>query len=153
MSTNFDTLTNVKADLEGAITAVEPFDEDMDPNHVLSRDREWQIRVKWQVSGLVAPGLGGEWQILVNLESMGEGYEGTLKTESVAVNSVAPSRTLQYEKTITLPKPNTVPNMIAGAYKLVIIITHSNAGGGVTKQTRMAGFYEGRLLEFIDYDL
>ena len=153
MSANFDMLTNVKADLEGAITDVEVFDADLDPNHVLPRNRKWSVRVKWQISGLCAPGLGGDWQIRVNLESMGKGFEGTLKTESVPVNSVAPALTLNYEKTVALPSPDTIADFIAGTYRLVIIITHTNTGGGVTKRTRMAGFYEGHLLEFTDADV
>jgi len=153
MSANFDTLTNVATDLEGEISAVDVFDADLDPNHVLPRDREWNVRVQWKITGLCAPGLGGEWQIRVNLESIGQGFEGTVKQDTLAVNSVAPSQTLNYDKTITLPRPDTVANMIAGTYKLVIIITHTNTGGGVTKRTRMAGFYEGRLLEFTDFDV
>jgi len=60
MSTNFDTLTNVTTDLEGAITNVEVYDVDMDPNHVLPRNRDWYVGVKWQVKGLCAPGLDGD---------------------------------------------------------------------------------------------
>jgi hypothetical protein len=153
MSANFDTLTNVTTDLDGAITSVDVYDADMDPNRVLPRNREWKVRVQWKITGLCAPGLGGKWHIRVNLESMGKGFEGTLKEDTLDVNSIAPSTTLNYDKTITLPKPDSVADFIAGAYKLVIIITHTNTGGGVTKQTRMAGFYEGRLLEFTDSDV
>jgi hypothetical protein len=152
-TTNFDTLTDVAKDLDGEIIEVEVFDKDLDPNHVLQRNLEWSVRVKWQVSGLCAPGLGGDWKIRVNLESMGAGFEGTLKEENEPVNSVAPAATRIYEKTIVLPKPEDVPDLIAGTYKLVIIITHSNTGGGVTKRTRMAGFYEGYLLDFIDAEV
>ena len=153
MSANFDTLTNVKADLEGEILDVDVFDADLDPNHVLPRNREWKVRVKWQIKGLCAPGLGGDWQIRVNLESMGTGFEGTVKQDSLSVNSVPPALTLNYEKTITLPRPDSNPLIIAGTYKLVVIITHTNTGGGVTKRTRMAGFYEGHLIEFVDFDV
>jgi len=153
MSANFDTLTNVATDLEGKITDVDVFDFDLDPNHVLPRDKEWSVRVKWQVSGLCAPGLGGEWQIRVNLESMGGGFEGTIKRDTLAVNSVPPALNLNYDKTIKLPRPDSISRFIAGTYKLVVIITHTNTGGGVTKQTRMAGFYEGHLLEFTDSDV
>ncbi len=153
MSANFDTLTNVKADLEGEILDVDVLDADLDPNHVLPRNREWRVRVKWQIKGLCAPGLGGDWQIRVNLESMGKGFEGTVKQENVPVNSVAPALTLNYDKTVALPRPDSFADFIAGTYKLVIIITHTNTGGGVTKRTRMAGFYEGYLLEFTDFDV
>ncbi|HSJ85772.1 MAG TPA: hypothetical protein VK909_01090 [Anaerolineales bacterium] len=153
MSTNFDTLTNVTTDLEGAITSVQVYDVDMDPNHVLPRNREWYVAVQWQVKGLCAPGLGGDWHIRVNLESMGGGFEGTVKEQIVSVNSIAPALTLNYAETIALPSPNTIGGFNAGAYKLIVIITHTNTGGGVTKRTRMAGFYESYLLEFTDFDL
>jgi hypothetical protein len=153
MSTNFDTLTNVATDLEGAITDVQVYDADMDPNHVLPRNREWYVGVKWQVQGLCAPGLGGDWHIRVNLESMGGGFEGTVKEQIVSVNSIPPALALNYAETIALPRPDSVTNLDAGAYKLIVIITHTNTGGGVTKRTRMAGFYESYLLEFTDFDL
>jgi hypothetical protein len=153
MSTNFDTLTNVKADLEGAITDVDVYDADMDPNHVLPRNREWKVRVKWYVKGLCAPGLGGDWHVRINLESMGKGFEGTVKEEIVSVNSIPPALTLNYDETVALPRPDSISGLSAGAYKLIVIITHTNTGGGVTKRTRMAGFYESYLLEFTDFDL
>ena len=153
MSANFDTLTNVTTDLEGEILDVDVLDADMDPNHVLPRNREWRVRVKWQIKGLVAPGLGGDWQIRINLESMGKGFEGTVKQDSLSVNSVPPALTLNYDKTIILPRPDSISDFIAGNYKLIVIITHTNTGGGVTKRTRMAGFYEGYLLEFVDFDV
>lgn len=147
---NFDTLTDVAKDLSGEILDVAVYDQDMDPNHVLQDNLEWYIRIKWQVSGLCAPGLGGDWNIRVNLESMGTGFEGTLKTQVVPVSDVAPAATRIYETTIKLPKAESIPGLIAGTYKLVLVITHTNTGGGVTKRTRMAGFYEGPLLDFSD---
>jgi hypothetical protein len=153
MSANFDTLTNVTTDLEGAITDVQVYDADLDPNHVLPRSREWKVQVKWFVKGLCAPGLGGDWHIRVNLESMGGGFEGTVKNQTVSVNSVAPALTLNYDETIDLPRPDSIAGFAAGTYKLIVIITHTNTGGGVTKRTRMAGFYESYLLEFTDFDL
>ena len=147
---NFDTLTDVAKDLSGEILEVAVFDKDMDPNHVLQDDLEWYVRIKWQVKGLVAPGLGGDWNIRVNLESMGKGFEGTIKDQNVPVSSAPIATTRTYETTISLPRGEDVPGLIAGTYKLVLIITHTNTGAGATKRTRMAGFYEGPLLDFVD---
>ena len=149
-SSSFDTLTNVVTDLSGEILEVTVLDPDLDPNHVLQNDQEWFVKVRWEVKGLVAPGLGGDWNIRVNLESMGEGFEGTLQKLIVPVSAVAPNLTRTYETTITMPKPETIPNLIPETYKLIVAITHTNTGGGITKRTRMAGFYEGPLLEFVD---
>jgi hypothetical protein len=147
---NFDTLTNVETDLSGEILEVDVYDSDMDPNHVLQDSLEWYVRIKWQVKGLVAPGLGGDWNIRVNLESMGEGFEGTVKNEIVPVSTAPIATTRTYDATITLPKVENLPNFIAGTYKLVLVITHTNTGAAITKRTRMAGFYEGPLLDFVD---
>ena len=146
----FDTLTDVAADLSGEILEVTALDPDLDPNQVLQDDQEWSVKAKWQVSGLCAPGLGGDWKILVKLESIGEGFEGIAQTKDVPVSDVAPGATRTYETTITMPKPIDLPGFIAGTYKMVLVITHSNTGGGVTKRTRMAGFNDGPLLEFVD---
>jgi hypothetical protein len=147
---NFDTLTNVESDLSGEILEVAVTDADLDPNYVLQDDLEWKVRIKWQVKGLVAPGLGGDWNIRVNLESMGEGFEGTVKNEIVPVSEAPIALTRTYERTITAPKMNGFTGFVAGTYKLVLIITHTNTGAAVTKRTRMAGFYEGPLLDFVD---
>lgn len=147
---NFDTLTNVEADLSGEILEVEVYDADMDPNHVLQDDIEWNVRIKWQVKGLVAPGLGGDWHIRVNLESMGEGFEGTAKEQIVPVSDAPIATTRTYETKITVPKIESFLDYVPGTYKLVLIITHTNTGAAVTKRTRMAGFYEGPLLDFVD---
>jgi len=152
-TTNFDTLTNVAADLNGLVNSVEILDADMDPNHVLDRKLPWSVRVKWQISGLCAPGIGGDWTIRVNLESLGAGFEGTLMTVTVPVSDAIPATVRHYDKTISLPKPIATPGLIAGTYKPVIIITHTNTGGGVSKRTRMAGFYEAYMVDFIDADV
>lgn len=152
-TTNFDTLTNVANDLNGQINSVDVYDADMDPNHVLQRNKEWSVKVNWQISGLCAPGIGGDWRIRVNLESMGAGYEGTLKEQLLPVSYTVPAATRVYESTIVLPKPSDVAEFTAGTYKLIVIITHSNTGGGMTKRTRMAGFFESYILEFVDADV
>ena len=146
----FDTLTDVAADLSGEILEVTVLDPDLDPNQVLQDDQEWSVKARWKVSGLCAPGLGGDWKLLVKLESIGEGFEGIAQTKIVPVSDVAPDATRTYETTITMPKPVDLPGFIAGTYKMVLVITHSNTGGGVTKRTRMAGFNDGPLLEFVD---
>jgi hypothetical protein len=149
---NFDTLTDIAKDLSGEILEVEVYDADMDPNYVLQDNLEWNVRIKWQVSGLCAPGLGGDWHIRVILESMGAGFEGIVKEQAEPVSSAAPAATRTYDVTIKLPKPEDVP-LTDGTYKLVLVINHTNTGAGITKRTRMAGFYEGPLLEFVDAEV
>ena len=150
MSTNFETLAKDTTDLDGRINYVQVFDNVPEKNHVLPRNAPWSIKVNWEISGNCAMLVGGDWKVRVTLESMGKGFEGELKAESEPVNSVPPIATRTYEKTIDLPAPDTIPNFIAGAYKLVVVINHSISAGGVTKQTRMTGFYESYLLEFAD---
>jgi len=152
-TTNFDTLTDVAAALNGQINRVDVLDGDMDPNHVLPRNRAWSVKVNWQISGQCAPGIGGDWQVRVNLESLGAGYEGTLMQRTVPVNRAAPNAIRTYDETISLQVPNTVPGLIAGTYKLIVVITHTNTGGGMTKRTRMAGFFESYILDFVDADV
>lgn len=154
MSTlRFDALTDVAADLDGQITEFEVLDADLDPNRVLPLDSEWSVKVNWEISGLCAPGIGGDWVIRVNLESMGEGFEGLLAEEIEPVSNTAPAALRSYERTIALPAPNTFPDLVAGTYRIVVVIGHTNTGGGVTKRTRMAGFIDGELLDFSDAEV
>lgn len=129
--------------LTGAVTALQVFDSGPSPNTVIRRGESWSVKVDWNISGGIAPAIGGEWRVNVLLESMGGGFEGTVATTLIPVSAapVAPIR--NYSATLNIPA-GTPPN--PGVYKLVVAILHQNLG----VPTRMAGFEEAPLVQFYD---
>jgi hypothetical protein len=117
--------------------------EPLAPSTIIETDDDWEVDVNWFIAGLVAPALGGDWDVRLFLESM-DGLNPTQKVGDVKVslNSVPPSTNRKYTAKIKI-KAGTVG---AGLYKLTAAITYSNLGIIL----EMAGFHEGPLMQFID---
>jgi hypothetical protein len=129
--------------LTGALTTLQVFDAGPNPNTVIRRAEAWSVRVEWNISGGIAPAIGGDWRVNVLLESMGGGFEGQVATQIVPVSAAPPAVIRNYSATLNIPG-GLVPQ--AGVYKLVVAILHQNLG----LPTRMAGFEEGPLMQFFD---
>lgn len=129
--------------LSGALTLLQVFDSGPNPNTVVRRAEAWSVRIDWNISGGIAPAIGGDWRVNLLLESMGGGFEGQVATTIVPVSAAPPAFVRNYTTTLNIPG-GTVPTQ--GVYKLVVAILHQN--GGVP--TRMAGFEEGPLVQFFD---
>jgi hypothetical protein len=150
MSLNFDSIDPDSLHLDGAVS-VTVLDKDLTPNHVLERDLPWSIKIDWFIKGVIAPAIGGDWLVTAYLESMGGGFEGQVGPAiSVPVSFAPPTHLRKYTATISVPAgvPTQPVPPQSRAYMLTVTVTHSNTGGGVTLQDKMAGFSEGPLLQF-----
>lgn len=137
--------TEPNMNLTGTVDSLQVFDSGPTPNTIIRRNETWSVQVDWHISGGGLPFIGGQWEVQVLLESYGQGFEGTVGSAILPVNNAAGT----YTVTISMPAAATAPVNTqpgAGAYKLVVLILHSNYG----VQTRMAGFREGGLLHFFD---
>lgn len=134
-------------------------DPDVDPNTVLEIDQDWKVKATWFVdSPNFAYIAGGVWHLAINIESMGQGQEKTLANVDVAGNAPTSFNPLtghmEYEKVVTIPKrdPLVTPPALTinqeGIYKLVLVLTYTNALGLVD---RIAGFHEGLMVQFYDF--
>lgn len=132
--------TNVPALFTGAITNVSVSSPFPDSQLIVDMNQSWTIRVDWNTSGFLAPAIGGTWQVRAFLESMGVGFEG----QAGATALVPASGSLNKSTTITVPPPNTNPQMVPGAYKLVVTLTHVNPN-----PTGIAGYEEGTIVQFV----
>lgn len=129
--------TNAPALFNGAITGViinSPFP---DSQLIIDTRDAWTVTVNWTLSGFLAPAIGGSWQVRAFLESMGGGFEGQAGT---TVTVPAAARTA----VVNVPPANSNPAIIAGAYKLVVTLTHVNPN-----PTGVAGYEEGTIVQFV----
>ena len=140
MPHTFDALDPDPTHLIGVI-GLQVLDPDLNPNRVLQTNLDWNIQVDWNISGMIAGGLGGEWEVRAYVESIGTGFEGQVGPAMIVPLSSAPATASRsYTTTITVPA-GTPP---AGAYKLAVLVNYSN--GGLPQQ--MAAFAEGPVLQF-----
>jgi len=112
------------------------------PSNIIQTDHAWQIDVEWEIGGMPAAFLGGEWEVAAYAESIGAGQEKQVgPTQSVPLAS-APVLPLprQYNTTINVPpfSANPVQGLDEGRYRLVVSILYKN--GGVPLE--MAAFQE-----------
>lgn len=117
--------------------------EPLAPTTIIETDDAWEVDINWTITGLVAPALGGDWNVRVFLESMdGLNPTGQVGFANVPLASVPPSTNRKYSANISI----AAGTVNAGLYKLTAAITYSNLGVPLD----MAGFHEGPLMQFID---
>lgn len=141
MADNLDLLVLNTTNLDGMLTA-ETKDHDGDKNRVLENGRLNHIQVSWKLTGTLITDdvLTGSWHLQAFFERIGAGPE--FSVPSLAPIDVAWDHDGTYSITIPIPA-GTVP---AGAYKVVVLLSHLNASG---RPTRMAGFVELPMVRFI----
>ncbi len=125
--------------MQGDVTAVrlrEP--ADFAPlgvsNLVIDPTEQFQLRVEWEVYGLLVPlwmsALGGSWLVTVHAESVGAGPERRIGSTNVAVTNFGPAtvhtaepNARRYTADITVPAgvlaENSPTGNVSGVYKLV----------------------------------
>jgi hypothetical protein len=109
------------------------------PNTVLVGSKPFFVKADWDIAGLVASAIGGDFSIDFYVESIGNGPEKKLASTQVAANSVAPSANRSYSATLTIP----AGALTDGLYKTALVLTHKNAGVA----TPIAGLDEGPMIQ------
>lgn len=124
----------------GAITSVTVSSPLPNSQLIIDTKDPWNIGVAWNTSGGLATAIGGTWQVRAFLESIGVGFEGQVGP-TVLVPAVG---SLNKVANIPVPPANTFANMVPGAYKLVVTLTHVNPN-----PTGIAGYEEGTIVQFV----
>jgi len=147
----YDNLDLPKGELKGYFKAY-TLDYDRDPNRVLERPRAWYIVAEWAIIGTAAVAFGGTFHVSGFAESIGPNKDPNIPSELkifedlVNVSDAEPGRERQYKLEVTIPG-DVIPQ--DGAYKVVVLLTHSNTGySGKEHFSRLAGFVEIPLLQF-----
>jgi hypothetical protein len=113
------------------------------PANIIQTDDAWDVHVEWEIAGVAAPFLGGDWHVSVYVESIGPGPEMQLgTTTTVPLATAAPAASRTYSTKVTVPA-GTLPK---GTYKLVALLNYSN--GGLPQE--MAGFDTGTIIQLYD---
>ncbi len=139
MSTKFYFPSN--SGLDGTIDTVEIHDAAGDPTQVLALATDYEVEVKWTVSGAAVPFVGGDWSAQLYVESIGQGYEGDLGVSvTVPLNGGK-----SYTAKLTIPANVLTPPPPGEqlVYKLVALLSHTINGN----KTIIAGFGEGPYFE------
>jgi hypothetical protein len=148
---------NLPGLLEGNVTTVvviEPGGGIPPPlsNHVLDGTKSFEIQIKWELTGTLAPlwlsalKPFGNWNVQVYAESIGGGPEILLTRD----DSVVPDPSvLSYDVTITVP-PNKLDegdpgSNVSGIYKLVAAVFLNSDLPGVGFD--LVGFNEGPIIQ------
>jgi len=149
---NFDTI--FPAELRGEVRDIVVSDQDNTPNRALQKDMPWNVEVNWHVTGSGSPALGGTWRVQLKLESMGEGFEGSIAetiknyTDVEVAQSTSIHRHWKHvfvnldTKFLDPPLNNGVEE---GIFRLILLITYKDPLG---HPAAMAGSMEGPLLTF-----
>jgi len=149
---NFDTIFPTY--LHGHFSDPQVIDTDGTPNHVLDIARPYTVKLDWAVQGTDACCLDGKWAVTISLESLGEGFEGSVwKAEKLYTDVVPPSlltnRMWHIDADITNPTtdPDPKKNVTPGVYKLVVLILFYDVLGN---PEAMAAFSTGPTLAFFN---
>lgn len=122
-------------------------------NHVIDSDEDFEVRVRWEIDGLLATLWlkaleDADWNVSVYAESMGAGNEIRLGTETVAVDPLDHT----YQATIEVNggqlQEHAPGTDFGGVYKLVVaVFLNSDLGA---PGFDMTGFSEGPYIQVED---
>jgi hypothetical protein len=117
------------------------------PSTIIQTDDAWQVEVKWEIDGAIAPFIGGEWEVSVFVEAIGPGEEKQVgTTKNVPLSNAAPlPLPRQYTTAVDVPAfdPNAGVGLDKGAYRLVTLVNFKHLGVPL----EMAAFVEGPILQ------
>jgi hypothetical protein len=133
--------------LDAAITSVDVVDLDGNPNRVVEAGAGFNVPVRWDLTGVLAPLVINDWHVRLFAESIGGGFEGKLAEVTAAVPTLISPTHVRYDATLIVPAATT--NLLVnaegdGVYELVVVIAHDNV---VNARDTMAGFADGLVIE------
>jgi hypothetical protein len=138
----FDVL---KLDAEGDISLVIN-DKDDTPNSVLQLNEDWNVDVDWHLKGSNVDVIDGDWVLSVQMESIGEGYEGPIHAVTeIELEAEEPDSTPVDRHWHRNVKADPGVPDVPGVYKVVVWISYQ------TEQDQprpMGGFAEADLISF-----
>ena len=117
-------------------------------NHIIRLDREWSVRVHWELTGALVPCICGNWCLTLFLESIGPGPELHFPDTSLGDYEISipldPCGDGRYWYEIKVPKGRIREEHCSIPYKPVVALTYENCD----KPGPMAGFCELPILQF-----
>jgi hypothetical protein len=134
---------------DGALTAT-MYDVDDDPNRVIEKEKRSYVKVEWNLVTSDPWVLNNTtFHIHVVAELIGSGEVTELATADVPVTTPSLSWVKDLDITPAVPP---APPIEDGAYKLVVLLTHTAPYPTGDKKTRLAGFYEIPMIQFYSHE-
>lgn len=145
----FDPLVvNNPAILDGNVQVPNVLDPNtQQPVRIIPTTDSWSISASWDILGLIAPFLAGDWNVSAYLEALDGGTDpgqvGTPPNMTIVVplSSVPLASPRNYSATINVP----AGQVRTGLFNLTVAITYTIGG----TPEPMAGFNTGPILQFI----
>jgi hypothetical protein len=133
--------------LTGTVSVEVEDHEGIAPAAIIQTEDAWLIHVKWEIDGVAAPYLGGDWHVSAYLDPIGvtDFRDQVGVTVDVSLGEAALARARSYSADIEVAG-DTVP---AGVYKLVTLVNYTH----LDVPCEMAAFAEGPILQFYSHDL
>lgn len=137
--------TPFPAILNGNVNAtVVDFNDPGTPQTIIETDDDWRVDVRWNISGPLAPFMGGKFSLQVYAEDIAAtAFSGPIGShEIVDLNEAPATPSRNYQRHILI-KAHSVPT---GVYKLTAVLTYKNLGVPL----EMAGFAETPMVQLYD---
>ena len=127
-------------------TSAQVLDLDGNPNLVIEAGTGFNVKVHWELTGVLAPLVINDWHVRLFAESIGAGFEGKLaEVTSVVASPIGGG--VAYDVTLNVPAAltNTLVDAAGdGVYGLVVVLTHDNV---FNLRDTLAGFSNGMIIE------
>lgn len=119
----------------------------VNPTSILEGDKDFEVHVKWTLSGPLTPFVAGSWHVNLYFEAIGPGVEPKVpapaQTQIVVPLAPAPSPN-NYSATVTVPAGTLEATKDSRPYLLVVTVTYRTV---LDKPGPMAAFRETRMLQ------
>jgi hypothetical protein len=133
--------------LTGNVVNIKVYDPDDTENSVLPLGEKWKVEILWHLFGNYVTALGGKWDILLTVESMGSQEEKTLISDTKDFLAVEPGSTRKHRDwkyTYTVPADAIKEK---GVYRLTVFINYVDTLGAPMP---MAGHLDEPLISFYE---
>jgi len=118
------------------------------PTTIIRTDTDWAIRIKWSLTGTLAPLICGEWCVHAFLESMGPGPELRLPSEREEIRiPLDPCGDGKCTYDFRIPRGTVKAEHCGIPYKLVVSLTYYDQ---CNRPGPMAGFVELPMVQFYE---
>ena len=113
----------------GDIEPVCVVDPTCPPSDIIPSNTDFRVDVKFEIFGTVVPRMGGDFDITVAFESIGNGPEMSLSPVRVPVTSgtysVNPTEGPERDYVVKVPVPNSDGKLTEGVYLLSAYVTYT----------------------------
>ncbi len=133
--------------LDAAVESVQVIDLDGNPNRVVEAGTGFQVKVRWHLTGVLAPLIINDWHVRLFAESIGPGFEGKLAEQTAVTPTLVTPTDVRLDATLNVPAASTLAMVNAegdGVYELVVVIAHDNV---VNLRDTLAGFADGLVID------